>query len=68
MLLGVKAQFPSRVSVLLPEDYLCEPLCSFQRGELWLYQDPGHLTVAGSEHIARAARDKFKVFLTGSER
>ncbi len=68
MLLGLKSQFPSRVSILLPEDYLCDSVCRFQHDGLWLYQDPGHLTVAGSERVARAARDKLRLFLTGAER
>ncbi|SHL53519.1 Peptidoglycan/LPS O-acetylase OafA/YrhL, contains acyltransferase and SGNH-hydrolase domains [Bradyrhizobium lablabi] len=63
MLRSLELKYPSQVSLLLPEDYLCDAVCRFQRDGVWLYQDQGHLTVAGSEYIARRAYDKLKAFL-----
>jgi peptidoglycan/LPS O-acetylase OafA/YrhL len=63
MLSSLEQEFPSQVSVLFPEDYLCDSVCHFRRDDVWFYQDQGHFTVAGSEYIARQAFDKLEAFL-----
>ncbi|MGY4334553.1 peptidoglycan/LPS O-acetylase OafA/YrhL [Bradyrhizobium sp. LB7.2] len=67
MLAGLQAKYPGVVSILFPEDYMCGPSCSVVRDGIWLYQDPGHLTVAGALHFGDHARNVIANFLLGQD-
>ena len=65
MLSRVQAKFPSTVSLIFPVDHMCEATCPTVQDGVWLYEDAGHLTVAGSLHFAQGAAAPIANFLSG---
>ena len=59
----IQTKWPDQVTLLFPVDYLCDSTCALTDKGLWLYQDAGHLTVAGSRFIGERAGRVFKAFL-----
>jgi peptidoglycan/LPS O-acetylase OafA/YrhL len=66
MLLDLQAKY-GVVSILIPADYMCGSSCPVVRDGIWLYQDRGHLTVAGALHFGERAHDKIAMFLLGKD-
>ncbi|HVT30745.1 MAG TPA: acyltransferase family protein [Lacipirellulaceae bacterium] len=64
MLRAFQRRHPQTVSLLFPTDYLCDPDCPMKRDGLWLYQDRGHLTVAGARYLGERAEQKLRQVLT----
>lgn len=65
MLEAVAAKFPGRVIVLKPVDYMCSVRCEFVHDGISRYRDPGHMSVAGSEHFVTGAQQAIIAFLKG---
>lgn len=63
ILAGVVAQWPDRVTLLRPIDYLCDLTCPVVLDGLWLYHDFNHFTVAGSLYMVKRAEAPFMQFL-----
>jgi hypothetical protein len=43
---------------------MCDSMCYFTHNGLWLYQDAGHLTVAGAEFFGDRAQPEIVNFLS----
>jgi hypothetical protein len=56
MLEAVARKYPGNVQLLLPEKYLCDERSALTEGELSLYLNDDHFTVAGSEFVGRRAK------------
>jgi hypothetical protein len=67
MLAAVQAKYPGTVTLVFPEDYMCEQACASFRDGIWLYQDGGHLTVAGSLYFGERAKARIAGFLSGGD-
>lgn len=64
MLARVRASLPNQVTLLLPQDYVCEEgQCRVMRDGLFFYQDAGHMTVAGSLAFGVRAHDTIADFI-----
>ncbi|MBI3699916.1 MAG: acyltransferase [Afipia sp.] len=68
MLRAIQAKWPDKITLLLPADYLCDTTCVLTEHGLWLYQDEGHLTVAGSRFVGKRADSVLRNFLSGTPR
>ena len=66
MLARVIAEWPDRVTLLRPIDYLCDSTCPVVSDGLWLYHDFNHFTVAGSLYMVKRAEAPFMDFLTST--
>lgn len=66
MLRAIQAKWPEQITLLLPVDYLCDQTCAITSNGLWLYQDEGHFTVAGSRFMGTRARTVLMNFLSPS--
>jgi peptidoglycan/LPS O-acetylase OafA/YrhL len=58
MLATVQAEYPDVISLVRPVAYVCEATCPLTRDGISLYQDAGHLTVAGSLYFGDRAGDR----------
>ncbi len=65
MLAAVQTEFPGIVSLVFPVNYMCEATCPIIKDGVWLYQDSGHLTVAGSLRFGKRAGAVIANFLEG---
>jgi peptidoglycan/LPS O-acetylase OafA/YrhL len=63
MLVQLQRTNPETVSLLIPENYLCDSECPLVRDGIWYYQDNAHLTVAGAEFLGRRAHGLIEKFL-----
>ncbi len=63
MLRAVQREHPDQVTLLLPEDYLCDSVCLATFDGAQLYQDRSHFTVAGAALIGMRAGDLIRNFL-----
>ena len=63
MLARVIGEWPDRVTLLRPVDYLCDSVCPVVSDGLWLYRDFDHFTVAGSLYMVKHAEAPFMQFL-----
>ena len=66
MLLQLERAHPQTVSLLFPEDYLCDRACPIVKDGVWYYQDYSHLTVAGAEYLGKRAHSLIEKFLMAS--
>jgi hypothetical protein len=65
MLTTVQAKWPNRVSLMMPVDYFCDDdRCPIIRNGIWLYEEGGHFTVAGSQYMGERAQTVFRAFLS----
>ena len=51
------------VSMLLPENYLCDVQCPTMSEDIWLYWDADHLTVAGARRVLAKAEPELIQFI-----
>jgi peptidoglycan/LPS O-acetylase OafA/YrhL len=63
MLVQFQRAHPQTVSLLIPENYLCDSMCPIVKDGIWFYQDHTHLTVAGAEYLGRRAHELIEKFL-----
>jgi peptidoglycan/LPS O-acetylase OafA/YrhL len=68
MLLAVQRAHSDQVTLLFPEDYLCDEICYVAVDGVQLYFDNTHLTVAGAAYIGAHASDLITRFLAGKQR
>lgn len=64
MLESVRRRHPENVRLLFPEDYLCDRTCAVMDGDLSLYWDDGHFTVAGAGFVGKKADRILREFLS----
>ena len=67
MLALVQAKFPGTVALIRPADHMCDTVCPLVRDGVWLYEDAGHLTVAGSLRFAESAKGPLTDFLASRQ-
>lgn len=63
MLRRIAARWQGRVVLLSPVDFLCDESCPVFRGDLPMFRDAGHLTVAGSQFVGARAAGLFEALL-----
>jgi hypothetical protein len=63
MLRRIAARWQGRVVLLSPVDFLCDESCPVFRGDLPMFRDAGHLTVAGSQFVGTRAAGLFEALL-----
>lgn len=64
MLKEIRDKRPDLVSLLLPEDYLCTPVCRTQAQDgTWLYFDDEHFSSAGGKWVIDRAKNKLDALI-----
>jgi peptidoglycan/LPS O-acetylase OafA/YrhL len=65
--IAVALQPYASAELIRPSELFCDQDCPVVSNGVWLFMDPGHLTVAGSRRIGREARSAIDRFLSTGE-
>jgi SGNH domain (fused to AT3 domains) len=65
--LAVALQPFANAELMRPSEVYCDQDCPVVSDGVWLFMDPGHLTVAGSRRMGREARSDIDRFLSMDE-
>jgi peptidoglycan/LPS O-acetylase OafA/YrhL len=66
-MLAAALQPYASAELLQPTEVYCDQDCPVLSDGVWLFMDPGHFTVAGSQRMGREAHAVIDRFLSGSE-
>jgi peptidoglycan/LPS O-acetylase OafA/YrhL len=65
MLARVQSNYPGRVDLIKPAEYLCDQTCPTYHAGHWLYWDATHFTLAGSTFMIDRVASTLSTFILG---
>ena len=63
VLTSVAAKWPDKVTLLRTVDYYCDSECPVVMNDVWLFNEPIHLSIAGIDRLMSRSEGAFRKFL-----
>ncbi len=67
MLGKVQAKWRDRITIFRPRDFFCDSTCPVVKDGAWLYFNPSHFSVAGSQYLLSRSENVFLPFLKAAD-